>query len=208
MSHRLLLACGVALVFLGLAVGAVTAISDRTALPPRPAQFEGALRPAGMRAPDFTLTDQRGRRLPLSSTRGRVVALTFIHSRCTSTCPVTLQTLRGALDQVQDSGSDAGEVDVLAVTVDPEADTPRSVDRFLETQRAGNFVRYLVGPRKRMLPIWKRYGIAPQGEGQEDHSAFVLLVDRRGMLRISWPAHQMTPEGLANDLRILLAEAG
>lgn len=57
-----------------------------------------------------------------------------------------------------------------------------------------------------MVPICKRYGIGPQGKGKEDHSAFVLLVDRRGMLRISFPSHFVTPETLANDLRILLAE--
>jgi protein SCO1/2 len=205
MSPRLLLASGVALLLLGVGMGAVTAISDSND-PVPPPQFAGAVRPENLRATNFTLTDQDGHRFPLASTRGRVVALTFIHSKCTSTCPVTLQTIRGALDDLEDTGSDPSEVDVLAVTVDPEADTRRSVRRFLKAQRADSFVRYLTGPRARMLPIWKRYGIGPQGTGAEDHTAFVLLIDRKGNLRIGWPAHQMTAEQLANDLRILLAE--
>jgi protein SCO1/2 len=205
MSHRPLLACGIALLLLGAGIGTVTALSESAYEPP-PAQFAGAERPKGMRATGFTLTDQDGHRFPLASTRGRVVAMTFVHSRCTSTCPVTLQTIRGALDQLQDAGSDASEVDVLAISVDPEADTPRSVRRFLAAQRATDFVHYLTAPRRRLAPIWKRYGIGPQGKGAEDHSAFVLLVDRRGFLRISFPAHQVTPEDLANDLGILLAE--
>lgn len=205
MSFRPLLASGVALVLLGLGMGVVTAISDNAEIVVAP-RFAGPTMPQDLRAADFTLTDQDGHRFALASTRGRVVALTFIHSRCTSTCPVSLQTIRGALDDLHDAGGDTGEVDVLAVTVDPEADTRRSVRRFLVEQRADGFVRYLTGPRAAMKPIWKRYGIAPQGDRQEDHTAFVLLIDRAGLLRIGFPSHQMTPEDLANDLRILLAE--
>ena len=53
--------------------------------------------------------------------------------------------------------------------------------------------------------MWKRYGIGPQGPGREDHTAFVLLIDRKGFLRVGFPAHQMTPEDLTTDLRLLLA---
>jgi protein SCO1/2 len=205
-NFRLLVACGLALVALGAAIGVVAAVSDHSD-PARPAaQFVGPRMPSGLRAFDFTLRDQHGRRFSLDSTRGKVVALTFIHSNCTSTCPVTLQTIRGALDDLEDMGVDRREVDVLALTVDPEADTRRSVRRFLTTQHASDFVRYLTASRARMRPIWKRYGIAPQGKGQEDHTAFVLLVDRRGILRIGFPSHEMTPEDLANDLHLLLAE--
>jgi protein SCO1/2 len=203
MSPGLLRLAGLALVLLGCAMAAVTFATDRADTGPAP-EFAGPRMPEGFRAGDFTLTDQLGHRFSLAAeTRGRVVALTFIHSKCTSTCPVSLQTIRGALD---DLGAARAEVDVLAVTVDPEADTPRSVRRFLREQRAADFVRYLTGPRARMVPIWKRFGIGPQGDGQEDHTAFVLLIDRKGLVRIGFPSHQMTPEDLANDLRILAAE--
>ncbi|MCW2990159.1 MAG: hypothetical protein JWM73_753 [Solirubrobacterales bacterium] len=206
MSHRLLLACGVGLLLLGAGIGVVAVVSDRSdAGATAPARFEGPTMPKGLRAADFSLTDQDGHPFRLASTRGRVVAITFLHSRCTSTCPVTLQTIRGALDDLTDEGVDSGGVDVLALTVDPAEDTRRSVRRFLATQRTP-FVHYLTGSSATMRPIWKRYGIAPQGTGKEDHTAFVLLVDRRGILRIGFPSHQMTAEQLANDLGILLAE--
>ena len=203
---RLLLASGLALVALGVGIGVVAAVSDRSGPASPPARFAGPAMPKGLRAFGFSFADQHGRRVSLAETRGRVVVLTFLHSRCTSTCPVTLQTIRGALDDLQDKGVDRRDVDVLALSVDPAEDTRRSVLRFLAAQHAGGFVRYLVGPRARMRPVWKRYGIAPQGTGAEDHTAFVLLVDRRGILRIGFPSHQMTPEELANDLGLLLAE--
>lgn len=205
MNFRLLLACGIALVALGVSMGVVTAVSDRTDTAP-PERLVGPRMPKGLRAFGFTLPDQHGRRFSLASARGRVVAMTFIHSKCTSTCPVTLQTIRGALDDLQDAGVDRRDIEVVALTVDPDADTRGSVRRFLSEQHASDFVRYLVAPRPAMRPIWKRYGIAPQGEGQEDHTAFVLLVDRRGILRIGFPSHQMTSEDLAHDLRLLVDE--
>lgn len=202
MSHRILLFCGVALVALGASLGAVAAISDVDDTGPPP-ELIGYRMPEGFRAPAFTLSDQEGHDFSLGSTRGRVVAMTFVYSRCTSACPITLQTIRGALDDLESSRD---EVDVLAITVDPEADTPRSVQRFLREQRVGDFVRYLTGPRARMRPIWKAYGIQPQGKGQEDHSAFVLLVDRRGFLRVGAPAQTLTVDELANDLQVLTDE--
>src|SRR5262249_60780041 len=39
-------------------------------------------------APDFTLTAQDGRAVSLGSLRGRVVAVTFIYTSCTGSCPL------------------------------------------------------------------------------------------------------------------------
>ena len=39
-------------------------------------------------APGFTLTSQDGAQISLASLRGKVVAVTFIFTRCTATCPV------------------------------------------------------------------------------------------------------------------------
>jgi len=202
-NSRLLLACGVALCLLGGAIALVVGLSGDDAKRADEA-FAGPSMPRNLRAADFTLTDQSGRRVRLADTRGRVVVLTFLHSRCHSTCPVTVQTIRGALDDI---GAQRRGVDVLAVSVAPAEDTPASVRRFVTVQHAGGFLRYLVGTRAELAPVWKAYAMKPQGPGGEDHSAFVLLIDRRGLLRIGWPAHQATPEDLAHDLRLLLAES-
>jgi protein SCO1/2 len=159
--------------------------------------------PPNLPAADFTLADQDGRPVRLASTRGRVVVITFLHSACHSTCPVSVQTIRGALDDI---GAPRRDVDVFAISVDPREDTRASVRRFVRTQHAERFLRYLTGTRPQLRPVWKKYGIRPQGPEGEDHTAFVLLVDRGGILRIGFPSHQMTPEDLANDLKLLLAE--
>jgi protein SCO1/2 len=39
-----------------------------------------------------------------------------------------------------------------------------------------------------------------------DHSTFVILIDKRGLERVGFAADQLTPEGLAHDIRVLERE--
>jgi protein SCO1/2 len=163
------------------------------------AAFAGAQRPA-IPPQDFRLRDQDGEPVSLRDYRGRVVVLTFLYTTCRDTCPLTATQIRGALD---DLGED---VPALAVSVDPVNDTPERARQFLfKRGLAQDRMRFLLGSRAQLQPIWKSYGIRPQGEAF-DHSAYVLLIDRRGRQRIGFPVEQLTPEGLAHDIRRLQAE--
>jgi protein SCO1/2 len=162
--------------------------------------FAGAQRPP-IPPQDFSLHDQDGRAVSLRDYRGQVVVLTFLFTTCRDTCPLTATQIRGALD---DLGRD---VPALAVSVDPANDTPERARRFLfERGLAKNRMRFLLGSRAELEPVWKAYGIRPQGEAF-DHSAYVLLIDRRGRQRIGFPVARLTPEALAHDIRRLQAEA-
>jgi len=63
-------------------------------------------------------------------------------------------------------------------------------------------MHFALGDQKALERQWDAYGIAPQRDGK-DHSAYVVLVDGNGMQRIGWPVDQLTPEGLAHDIRAL-----
>jgi protein SCO1/2 len=158
--------------------------------------FEGALRPAGIPPVAFSLKDQDGKTATLAQYRGQPVILTFMYSTCRDTCPLTAQQIKGALDQV---GQD---VPTLAISVDPANDTPLNARRFVNQQGLTKRMRFLLGDRAQLAPIWKAYGIRPQGKAF-DHSAYVVLVDRNGVQRVGWPVDKLTPEGLAHDLRVL-----
>ncbi|MGA7668774.1 MAG: SCO family protein, partial [Nitrolancea sp.] len=54
-------------------------------------------------APDFTLTDQRGQTVTLSSLRGHAVALTFIYTNCTDICPLIAEKLHSAYEMLSPS---------------------------------------------------------------------------------------------------------
>jgi protein SCO1/2 len=88
------------------------------------------------------------------------------------------------------------------VSVDPKNDTPDRAKRFLLRHSLTGRMRFLLGTRSELAPVWKAYGIQSQGAAF-DHSAYVLLIDGRGRQRIGFPLNQLTPEGLAHDVRLL-----
>jgi protein SCO1 len=166
---------------------------DEPAADPRP---QGAVRPPGIPPADFEMRDQDGRTATLREYRGQVVVVTFLYTTCEDTCPLTAQQIRGALD---DLGHD---VPVLVVAVDPPRDTPARAKRFLAEQRVAGRMRWLLGPADELRRQWRAYGIRRQ-TGELEHSAHVVLLDRRGVQRIGFPADRVTPDALAHDIALL-----
>ena len=162
-------------------------------------RFDGALLPPGVRAPSFSLRDQDGRRVSMKQYRGKVVVVTFLYSHCKTECPVQAQQIKGALD---DLGHD---VPALAVSVDPPGDKPASVKHFNSEQGVTGRLRWVLGNESQLSRLWKGFAIIPQSPDQE-HMARIVLVDRKGVQRIGFPASQTTPERLSHDIRAL--EAG
>ena len=190
-----------ALATLGLcAAAAVTGVwiaASSGEEPARPAgEFAGSIRPPGAPAPAFRLRDQDGKPVSMAAYRGRTVVMTFVYSTCEDTCPAQIQSIRGALDRL------GRDVPVLAVSVDPRNDTRARARRFLLEQHMTGRARFVLGSERELAPVWRGYGIAPQ-RGKLDHSAYVVLVDRDGLQRIGFPHSQLTPEGLASDLKRL-----
>jgi len=158
--------------------------------------FAGAIRPKAPAA-DFTLADQDGRSVAVAALRGRPVVVTFMYTTCKNDCPTMTQQIRGALDDV------GHDVPVLAVSVDPANDTPERARRFLAKQQMTGRMRFLLGSDAQLQRVWRTFGIQPQGTGGREHSASVVLLDGAGVARVSFPVDQLTPEGLAHDLRAL-----
>ena len=160
--------------------------------------FDGALLP-GLPAPDFTLSDQHGRRVSLGQYRGRVTILTFLSTTCHPTCPLIAQQIRGALDELGHA------VRTLIVSADPTADTPARVRRFLGEAALSGRVEYLTGTPAELQRVWRDYNVVPSqlANPNSPHPASVLLIDRLGQERDLFQVEQLTPEALAHDIRRL-----
>ena len=184
-----------------VAIGAV-ALSGGDASRGASATLNGPLLPPGLHAPDFALTDPDGHPVTLSRYRGRVVVLAFIHSLCKGICPLMVEQIKGALDDLPRDGRD---VPAIGISVAPAEDTPAHRIAFLRKHEMLTRLTYVNGPLTVMRRVWHAFAIAPQTHG-EDHSAFVLLVDRRGIERVGYPVSQLTPEDLAHDIRVRQAE--
>jgi protein SCO1/2 len=187
----------VALGFLFLAVAGFVAFRGGEDTAGSATGFEGALRPPDLAGEPFTgLHDEDGKPISLARFHGQPLVVTFMYSTCKDTCPLTAQQIRGALDQL------GRDVPVLAISVDPQGDTPLHVKQFLVRQHLIGRMRYLVGTRAQLAPVWRAYGIQPQGNGYE-HTASTVIVDGAGRQRVGYLTDQLTPEALADDLRAL-----
>jgi protein SCO1/2 len=194
------------LVLLLAAIGVVLLTASKQTQSP-PAQnssspFDGPVFASGLRAANFSLVDQYGRRVTLSEYRGRVVILTFIHSLCHDTCPFMVEQIKGALNDLPDNGRG---VPTIGISVDPSEDTVANRDKFLAKHQMTGRLAFLNGSRGELKRVWHAYAIQPVTP-KVDHSTFVLLIDKRGIERVGYPADQLTPEDLAHDLRVLERE--
>lgn len=163
---------------------------------------------AAQPAPAIRLRDADGEWVDTAELAGAPYVVTFLFTECPDVCPLIAQELRTALGRL---GPRASEVQVLMVSVDPRGDTPEAARRFLERNGLPANMRYLVGSRAALAPIWASYFIAAQDPEQRDvstHSAAIWLVDATGAWRGRYSAGiPVPPEDLAHDLGVLLAEA-
>jgi len=184
-----------------LAILAFLLLSDPNANSSRlpSTRFAGAIRPESPPA-HFALQDQDGKLISASSLRGQPVIVAFLYSTCRDSCPTIAQQIRGALDRL------GRDIPVVAISVDPANDTPASAKRFLAAQHLGGRMNFLLGTAQTLQPVWREFGIEPQKTGRE-HTATVVLLDAEGHQRIGFPLSELTPEGIAHDVRVLEREA-
>ncbi len=165
--------------------------------------FDGAAFPPGVHAPDFTLTDQDGRKVSLSSYHGQVVVLAFLSPNC-RTCVLVAQQVRGALDEL---GAASGVRVVFIESAALRARAYARVGHLLEQTSLTGRVEYLTGAQAQLRPVWRAYRIEPlkANDTAAEARITVLLIDRQGLERVGFGLEQMTPEGLAHDIHLLQA---
>jgi protein SCO1 len=167
---------------------------------PSPTLGGGLVMPANsVPAPDFALQDQRGATISLADLRGRVIALTFLDTKCLDLCPLQASLLGAVQTHV---GSQV-PFSVVVVSVRPEEDTPSTIATFAAAHGlTGNFY-WLNGPRPQLADVWNRYGVGVQvANGNLTHSSVIYLIDRTGYERVGF-ADVPRSDSVENDVRIL-----
>jgi protein SCO1/2 len=154
---------------------------------------------AGSRAPRIRLPDGRGGTIDTRALRGRPYAVTFLYTQCPDVCPTIAEDLKQAMAQAPGAA-------VVAVSVDPRADTAAAVRSFAKVHRLPAGFRYAIGDRRALEPVWREYFVSSQlGDPRTStHTAAVWLVDARGRLRGMYPGGApIAAADVAHDLRAL-----
>lgn len=158
-------------------------------------------------APDFRLTDQFGRTVSLSQFKGKPVIVTFLYTHCPDQCPLTAEKLHAVM---QNLGSNAQNVAVLAVSTDPKGDTTASALNFSKVHKMENYWHYLVGTHDQLSPIWSSYSVyaapAPGSTGGSvTHNTAIFVLDKQGHERVYLDETASIAQ-LTTDMQILLKE--
>ena len=159
-------------------------------------------------AAEIKLARADGSNFKLSDLRGNLVLLFFGYTSCPDVCPTTLAQLKLALEALEPS--QAEQVKVLLVTVDPGQDSPERVQEYVNHFNP-SFIGFS-GTEAQLATVWSDYGIFREivkdnsAAGYSiEHTARVTLIDRNGSLRDSFPTDAPL-EDIVHDIKLLLKE--
>jgi cytochrome oxidase Cu insertion factor (SCO1/SenC/PrrC family) len=147
--------------------------------------IDGPAAPINIPAPNFTLTDQDGKPVTLSSLRGQVVLLTFLDPVCVSDCPLIAQEFRQAGELL---GPGDPHVKLISIDVNPlysQVDYVRAFDRQENLDGIADW-KYLTSSPARLRQVYHAYGVPaetlPAG-AMIGHNDIAFVIDAHGELR-------------------------
>jgi protein SCO1/2 len=154
-----------------------------------------------------------GNRVTQRDYRGQIVMLYLGYTFCPDVCPTTLAAITRSL---ADLGTDARQVTVLFITVDPQRDTLPVLTDYV--RNFGPRVVGLRGTPDELAALARRYrllySVRPATKGnpyEVSHSPAVYIFDGSGAARILVRSlSSPTPDisGVTADLRRIITETG
>jgi len=168
-------------------------------------KFAGAAASPPKPAPPLKLDDSLGNPVNITDYGGKAVLVTFIYTHCPDVCPIIVGNLHTAQQQL---GSEASKLQIIAVSVDPKGDTPRTVKAFLKQHQMTGRMDYLLGSRPQLERTWKAWGIATHVPKKNpdlvEHSAEIFGISGSGKITTLYPAN-FKPEQIVHDVPLLAA---
>lgn len=203
-AQRRMVISGMLVAVTALVIGGAVLVARRAVSPATSTDLEQLGRYGAV--PSFALTERSGRRVTRDSLRGSIWVVDFIYTKCTESCPI--QSLE--LAQLQREFTEASDLRLVSITVDPAHDTPEVLRTYAARYGASDRWWFLTGekreiyclasegfrlgvvdPRAAEPPDCRRVSwLTPASawashasQGLVMHSARVALVDRRGQIR-------------------------
>jgi cytochrome oxidase Cu insertion factor (SCO1/SenC/PrrC family) len=201
----------------GIVIAIAAAVAVAVAVPvtilavsrPERVEVRGSQPPARIELPRFSLRDQQGRLVSSDGLAGKALVVTFLDTKCRESCPIIAEQIRQALARL--SPADRAGTVALAISVQPEVDTPAAVRDFLRRHRVTRELRYLVGSETQLRPVWSAFQVlSALDSGSSDiHSAPVRIYDRAGVwISTQAAGADLTPANLAHDVGVALQTSG
>ena len=140
----------------------------------------------GMPELKFALIGPDGETVEASSLQGKPLLLFFGFTNCPDVCPTTLARLAVLMKKL---GSQADDIQVVFVSVDPDRDTSEVMKRY--TASFGPWLLGLTGPEQDLTRLREAYGVYAAMESSDSkgtynvmHSAVIFAFDANGQARL------------------------
>ncbi len=173
-------------------------------------EFTGTRLKQPYHAPDIALTDTDGQPYSLASSTDKPLTLVFFgYTNCPDFCPLVLNNIRSALNQLDDA--DREKVDVVLVTTDPARDDARTMRKYLD-EYDKSFIG-LTGDLDTIIEVGEPLHVYVNdgkklptgGYDLGGHSTFTLAIDSHDDGVALWNQETSAAE-FAADIHTLLTE--
>ena len=163
----------------------------------------------GQRVPDFSLIDQRGQAVSLSSLMGKVVGITFMYTHCP--LPNYCFRLSNNFGMVRNRFPDHLGRDLILVniTFDPVHDQPEVLAEYARNWNAAGIPGwyFLTGPVPEVQKVCHEFGMNFwQDEGLITHALHTVILDRQGKLVANLEGNEFTAQQLGDLFDSVLRE--
>ncbi len=167
----------------------------------------------GNQVPNFTLTNQDGKRVSMKDYRGKALAITFIYSRCPlpEYCILMSKHFSDLANQLNGNAELKDKIRLLSVSFDPQTDTPAKLKEYGQG--------YLGKDAKPDFTVWQlatgtdkeikavadffglRYEVDAQDKTQFNHSLRTVVVTPEGKVQKVFSGNEWTPNDLSRELQ-------
>ncbi len=163
--------------------------------------------------PDFTLTDQDGKRISFKDYRGKATAVTFIYSRCPlpEYCILMSKNFSDLAIQLNGNAELKDKIRLLSVSFDPATDTPAKLkvygQGYLGKDAKPDFTvwQLATGTDKEIKSVADffglRYEVDPNDKTQFAHSLRTVVVAPDGKVRKVFSGNEWTTNDLSKELQ-------
>lgn len=172
----------------------------------------------GKDVPDFSLTNQDGKRISLKDFRGKALAITFIYAKCPlpDYCIRMSTNFSDLANQVAANAELKDKIRLLSISFDPANDTPEKLRSY--------GLGYLGNDPKAKFDVWQlavgkdaevrkiadffglRYQIDEQDKTQINHSLRTAVIAPDGKVTKIFPGNEWTPALLLKELKATLGK--
>lgn len=162
----------------------------------------------GQTVPDFSLVDQTNHPVTLAEFRGKVVAITFIYTRCP--LPDYCMRLSNNFAHLQKRFNDrlGRDLILLSITFDPDHDQPDVLAKYAGIWKANvTGWHFLTGALSDIKQVCGMFGIDFwRDEGLLTHSLHTAVIDREGKLAANIEGNQFTAVQLGDLVQVTLTQ--